>query len=134
MTRDITNEIKAAFEKSTIWSPQKCHDYLRQILNRVSTGVEDWDKGAGENWARVLFESKPVAYINANLPLIFIRQDIANLLPLFPDAIVLLFDDEDAELFLLERDIFSQWSQGKSDTGAFSPESFSVSDLWWATV
>jgi hypothetical protein len=51
-------------------------------------GNADWDKGAGENWARVLVEKETVAFVWMRAPLVILVKAYERLAPVLALRIV----------------------------------------------
>ena len=109
---------------------------LDRIAHENSLSLE-WDIDAGEQWARLLFESSIVALVHTYAQLAIVRPDVV-----VPTVFAEYFDDvnyqvvavADFELPLLSaRPELVERLAGRSLSSSFDSERFSVTDLWFAT-
>jgi hypothetical protein len=134
MSKDITEQLKIAFEKSSSWSREKFIEYLNLLGNSVMDSEKDWDEYAGERWATVLLRGEVIAYISKDIPLLFISYEFMHVTKPFEELVVIWFSDNDSAEYSVDSDVFQDWSKGRSKTGGLDVENLSVSDIWWATI
>lgn len=114
--------------------------YLNKIQLSDKTLKLDWDKGAGEEWARFIHEKYGIVYmINARIGINFVRK---NYLKQISNKIFL-----DCELFITEKYSEDEWFVDleklkeevseicwHASESAVNPNKFSLNDLYFATI
>lgn len=135
---DLTKFLREASRRSDGWSDATFFRYLAFLLANHSNATLDWDIGAGEEWARVISNDMPIAYLRVDLPLILVasaRVKPAVLEELEKLAVVVEYEEADKPAFSLDVVAFNEVFPSHTwRTDVCSPESFSANDLHWMTA
>jgi hypothetical protein len=134
---DIGPALRTSAERAATWSQKDFRDALAALTAGSARAVLDWDEASGEQWARLLVDGIPIAYIHVRLPLAMIgRKDVAaRKLGALGLVEVLQYDDAEEPCFSVDLQTFGQAFPGcQWREEAATPTAFSPNDLHWMTA
>jgi hypothetical protein len=137
-TLDITPPFRKARELGRVRADEFA-PLLHALRGRLSEATVSWDSGVPENWASVKLASNPGGIISARFPLALVAAHSLEQigLVLAPDWVLVVVDDMMTRCYSIDPAELSRWfpsGWAGAATGAFSPEEFSIDEIWWATI
>ena len=132
---DISDELATA--QSAAWSADG-FDRALQTLRASCAGARiDWDRGAGEDWGRLLRQKRVIATLWRRGPFAFVDSQygsdlVAALEELHCRWVVV--DDWSSPIYSIDQEHLRGLLGRHKPAAYFDPAAFSANDLWWATV
>jgi len=132
---DIAVQLRSFLARRQGWDESQSVRIVTLLASRLGGRLE-WDRDAGEDWARISPGESSVVLVYMNGPLLLVTEDIADRLrdmasglplvevPAF-NAVVLTCDPH------VLRDAFGDRTWRNR---ALDPDHFSAQDLWFCTV
>ena len=134
---DVTDVFARAIMDRKAWTVDRVARILDALLLAVPDAEVDWDRGAGEDWARVLRDGAVVALVHAHRPLAVVAAEHAEAAApwLAPeDATLLVASDLDERVYRIDEAMLTRFVSGQVVPRSFDSSRFSINELWWATV
>jgi hypothetical protein len=135
---DLSDRLREAKRRTAGWSQSAVYEWIVKVLALYPESTLDWDIGAGEEWARVLFRQAVIAYFRLDLPLVFIAENrmtgtVQDFLEEVP--IVITFLSAESKEFSLDLASFHEAFPGHEwRQEACNLQCFSANDLHWMTA
>jgi hypothetical protein len=132
---DVGSSLRAVMEVGRDWSADRALEIARSIATDAGGDV-DWDDEAGEEWVRVVRANRPIAVLLCARPLAFAVEEVADALRrACVDLEVIVVPAMDEPILTSDHDVLAAlFGDRVLDSEAFAAESFSVEELWFATV
>jgi hypothetical protein len=135
MNTDLTIFWDSAHRSTRRWSQTEALAILSELL-RTNPGANiDWDMGAGEKWGRVVRDDQALALVAVDVPVVIVHASVVWDRSFLDEmgAHVLVVEDMSRCEFSFDATNFRSWF-GRDVSSAIDLDSFSIDELWWATV
>jgi hypothetical protein len=137
MTIDLTDPLNRAIGARNACSEALAVELQLFLRSRFPRLIPQWDRDAGEDWGRLLQGDRIAALVRIDCPLLLVQTDLRKQLDddrCLENVVVCEFEDPaDAKYRADPATIVALGGEGAIGA-AFSPQSFSIDDLWWATL
>lgn len=133
MTIDINETLRLAI--SSEQSPPDGLAVLSWLCAALSGAREDWDQGAGENWARVFINQRVVAFVNMRRPVVVVAAEARSVVPELrvKGVPTIMVPNMDTPVLRADRDLIANLAD-RQISEVLNEAQFSAEDLVWATV
>ena len=97
--------------------------------------MDDWDQGAGENWARLIVNQRVVAFVHMQKPLVIVAAEVSGVADELRAMGVptIMVPDVDTPFLHAERNLIAKLAD-RQISEVLDEAQFSAEDLVWATI
>jgi hypothetical protein len=138
LTSDLSGLLERASASRDDWSLEKARQLVAELVGSAEGLRIEWDKPAGERWARILGGAAVVALVSSELPfLVIVGQRGKSLLAHSDTKGLELLEVEslNSRVFRAEATALREaFPVLRLAPESLSRKQFSIEDLWWATV
>lgn len=133
MTQELTASIEMAMASGM--ATEEAQRLLTSLAARVEGSTIDWDREAGENWARLLVRREVVAFLCTKAALLIVSRVPDDLIAgaATPEVVVVRVDEMESRELRSDRRTVQKLA-GRTVSEHFDHQQFSAEELVWATM
>ena len=105
---------------------------VHELFDRFAAALDDWDASTGEEWAQFSANGQPILLLRTNLPLAIILSGSEGVLDDIP-VVVISADDFNQTRFCMDAGMM-QALFSPDAVRALNPDSFTINELWRASI
>ena len=108
---------------------------LSAVAASIPGAMEDWDQGAGEDWARCLRGETTVAYVGMKWPILILLTSLADVARNSGERVeIILVESMDASNLSVAAGTLERFAGRRPPSNVFNPSAFCADELVWLTV
>jgi hypothetical protein len=133
---DITPQLRSFIARRAAWASGDSLGIAKALARAIGARI-DWDERAGENWIRVIADTRVVALISTLGPLTVMVDEAAGVIQDYAGPhpeIVIVSSVEDVVLRADREVLLEAFGERVRNSPAFDPACFSAEDLWFISV
>ncbi len=133
---DLTSLFLQAYEQKENWSEETLVSTLRLLNTTFPFASLDWDRDAGESWARFLRRNDVFIYVRVNIPVVIVLSTYASKVEsaISHHAVVISVPNMVAQNFSLDITEIGRLFPEHPWFSEVSPDGFSINELWYTTI
>lgn len=129
----IDDSLQRAIDLRSSWSRDRAYDAASSLAGTLE-GVIDWDEGAGEEWMRIITGNRLEVLISVKVPLAFVSLRASRQVSLEEELELVVVENFDEVQFSCSTEKLNEAFGWTRKMEVLNPASFSVNDIWYATV